>query len=123
MDITVQRIEALVAETGITMRDLAETVGCSKSAIQRYMTGQRDMPTSIVNGFAKAFNVHPAYLFGWVDDRHFPVEEKKPGTMTEAELSENKRALMQLIEECPEDQAARLLQILQLFLHSEQQGN
>lgn len=123
MDIILQRIEALVAETGITMRDLAESVGCSKSAIQRYLTGQRDMPTSVVNGFAKAFNVHPAYLFGWVDDRHFSIEEKKPGTMTEAELSENKRALMQLVQDCPEDQAARLLQILQLFLQNAPRDN
>lgn len=121
MDITLSRIEKLVEETGATTRVLAEAVGCSKSAIQRYLTGQREMPTSVINGFAKAFNVHPAYLFGWVDDRHFSIDEKKPAASEGDELSANKRALMQLVQKCPEEDAGRLLQILQLFLDNAKQ--
>lgn len=123
MDITLNRIEKLVEETGATTRELAEVVGCSKSAIQRYLTGQREMPTSVVNGFATAFGVHPAYLFGWVDDRHFNIDEKKPVTQKGNEQSDNKQALMQLIQNCSEEDAARLLQIMQLFLDNAKQDN
>lgn len=123
MDITLTRIETLVEETGATTRELAEAVGCSKSAIQRYLTGQREIPTSVVNGLANAFGVHPAYLFGWVDDRHFDIEEKKPVTLESNEHSANKRALMQLIQNCSDEDAARLLQIVQLFLDNARRDN
>lgn len=123
MDITLTRIEKLVEETGATTRELAEAVGCSKSAIQRYLTGQREIPTSVISGLANAFGVHPAFLFGWVDDRHFHIEEKKPVPPEGNELSANKRALMQLVQNCSDEDAARLLQIMQLFLDNAKQGN
>ena len=121
MDITLLRIEKLVEETGATTRELAEAVGCSKSAIQRYLTSQREMPTSVVKGFAKAFNVHPAYLFGWVDDPHFDFDAKKPVAAEDNELSATKQAVSQLVRDCSEENATRLLQIMQLFLDSEKQ--
>lgn len=53
------------------------------------------------------------------------IESKKqPAASNEDdELEENKKALMQLVRDCPEDSAGRLLQIMQLFLESEKQGN
>lgn len=121
MDITLSRIEQLVNETGLTTRELAEAVGCSKSAIQRYLTGQRDIPTSVISGLAKAFHVHPAYLFGWVDDRYFAANIEKPATPEGDELSANKQALFNLVQNCPEEEAGRLLQIMQLFLDNAKQ--
>lgn len=50
-------------------------------------------------------------------------DKKKPGTAEGAELSENKKALMQLIQNCPEEDAGRLLQVLQLFLDNAKQDN
>lgn len=123
MSITLDRIGKLVEETGATNRELAETIGCSKSAVQRYLTGQRDMPLSVVVGFARAFNVHPAYLFGWVDDRNYTIEKQPAAPVEDDELEENKKALMQLVRNCSEESAGRLLQIMQLFLESEKQGN
>ena len=123
MSITVDRIKKMIEETGLSVRELAEAADCSKSAMQRYISGERDIPTSVITGLANAFHVHAAYLFGWVDDRNFTIE-KRPATPGEGdELTENKKALMQLIQDCPEDKAARLLQIMQLFLYSEKQEN
>lgn len=50
-------------------------------------------------------------------------DKKKPATGEGDELTENKKALMQLIQSCPEDKAARLLQIMQLFLDSEKRDS
>ena len=123
MSITVDRIKKLIEETGLTVRELAEASDCSKSAMQRYISGERDIPVDVITGLSKAFHVHAAYLFGWVDDRNFTIEQKPTTPATGDELSANKKALMQLIEDCPEDKAGRLLQIMQLFLDSEQQEN
>ena len=111
MNITVERIQALVESSGVTVRELAENAGCSKSAMQRYIAGERDIPTNIVSGIASAFNVHPAYLFGWVDDPHYsPDKTKQP---TESELSETKSetklALHDLVDSLSESEAAVLL--------------
>lgn len=121
MNTTVDRIKKLIEETGLSVRELAEAADCSKSAMQRYIAGERDIPTSVICGLANVFHVHAAYLFGWVDDRNYTIE-KKPAAQREGdELTEDKKALMQLIHDCPEDKAARLLQIMKLFLESEQQ--
>lgn len=117
LNITLTRIKELTDESGLTVRELAAAADCSKSAMQRYIAGERDIPTSVINGLANAFNVHPAYLFGWVDDRHYTPETKnKPTTLTDSELTDNKKALMRLVRDCPEEKADRLLQIMQLFL-------
>lgn len=107
MNITVERIQALVESSGVTVRELAENAGCSKSAMQRYISGACAIPTTAVSGIASAFNVHPAFLFGWVDDPHYsPDNEKQP---VENELSEVKRALIDLVEGLSESEAAVLL--------------
>lgn len=123
MNITLERIERLIEETGLTVRELAASANCSKSAMQRYIAGERDMPTSVINGLADAFRVHPAYLFGWVDDRNYTIEKQPAAPIEDDELEENKKALIQLVRSCSEESAGRLLQIMQLFLESEKQGN
>lgn len=107
MKITVERIKELVEDTGTTVRDLAEAAGCSKSAMQRYISGERDIPTSVISGIAKAFHVHPAYLFGWVDDKNYTVDKAKQPVQDE--LSEVKQALIELVESLSENEAAVLL--------------
>lgn len=107
MEITVSRINELAESKSYTIRELAEIAGCSKSAMQRYLAGDRDIPTSVVVGLAKAFNVHAAYLLGWVDDKNYvPDKQKQP---VQNELSDVKRALIDLVEGLSENEAAVLL--------------
>ena len=110
---TVKRIQNLIEGAGITVRELAEIAGCSKSAMQRYISGERDIPTNVINGIASAFNVHPAYLFGWVDDKNYNPDEQKQ--FTEGELSPLTIEIMQKVEEMTEDQKKKFLQVLSLF--------
>lgn len=117
MEVTVARIKELAENNGSTIRELAETAGCSKSAMQRYLAGDRDIPTNVVVGLAAAFNVHAAYLFGWVDDKNYtPNIEKQP---TQDELSEKKRDFIKKIERMSEAQVERLEQILALVENTE----
>lgn len=111
MNITVDRISALIEETDLTVRELAEYAGCSKSAMQRYITGERDIPTSVINGLAKAFHVHPAFLFGWVDDKNYKLQGKPTET---SELSAKKKEFIQRVSEMSDAQLERLEKILAL---------
>ena len=117
MDITVTRIKELVSDTGITVRDLADAAGCSKSAMQRYISGEREIPTNIISGIAGAFNVHPAYLFGWVDDKNYQPKKEARQVMIELDcLSDTQKELFAFCESVPEEKAGKLLQAMKLFL-------
>ncbi len=109
---TVSRIKKLAETNAATIRELAEVAGCSKSAMQRYIAGERDIPTSVINGIANAYGVHPAYLMGWVDDKNYsPQKEEQP---TESALSIRKKEFIKKIEGMSDAQLDRLEQILAL---------
>ena len=112
MKLTVSRIKTLVEVNATTIRELAEAAGCSKSAMQRYLVGDRDIPTSIIIGIADAFKVHPAYLMGWVNDKNYSPDIKEQPT--ESELSIKKKEFIKKIEGMTDAQLERLEQILAL---------
>ena len=112
MNVTVSRIKQLAEDKSTTIRELAEVAGCSKSAMQRYIAGDRDIPTSVISGIANAFNVHPAYLMGWVDDKHYSLPKEKQST--ESELSLQKKQFIKKIENMTDAEIERLEQILAL---------
>ena len=109
---TVSRIKKLVESNSATIRELAEAAGCSKSAMQRYIAGDRDIPTSVIIGIANAYGVHPAYLMGWVDDKNYYLPKKEQST--ESELSIKKKEFIQKIEGMTDFQVERLEKILAL---------
>jgi transcriptional regulator with XRE-family HTH domain len=112
MNKTVIRIKELAETNNATIRELAEAAGCSKSAMQRYISGDRDIPTSVVTGIANAYGVHPAYLIGWVDDKNYSPNKKEQST--ESELSIRKKEFIKKIEGMSDAQLDRLEQILAL---------
>lgn len=59
------RLRALIAERGLSYRDLSERTGIAKSAIQRYATGvTQKIPFDRLTRLAEALEVEPAYLMG-----------------------------------------------------------
>ena len=119
MNLTIERIKKLIEETGLTVRELAEAADCSKSAMQRYIAGERDIPTSVINGLAAAFKVHPAYLFGWVDNKNYNPNKKEARQIMIDELkclSDAHKELFLFAESIPEEKAARALEALKILL-------
>lgn len=108
MELTVLRIKELSEQKGVTIRELAEYAGCSKSAMQRYISNERDIPTTVVVGIANAFDVHPAYLLGWIDDKKY-IPPTQP---VEDDLSDKKKEFIQRIHQMSDAQLDRLEQIL-----------
>ena len=76
---TRQRIQDLIKSNNTTQAELAETVGLSKSALSRYLSGQTDnLGDGFIIRIAKHFNVSTDFLLGETDipDRkNYDIEE------------------------------------------------
>lgn len=122
---TAERLKHIMSSRGLKQVDILTMckpyctrygVKMNKSDISQYVSGKAEPSQDKLVVLAMALSVQESWLMG------FDVPESKKPAAQGDELTENKKALMQLIEDCPEDKAARLLQIMQLFLDSEKQG-
>lgn len=60
-------------DMGLTLQEVADVVGISMSAVQKYEKGKiKNVYTSIVESFAKALHCSPLYLLNWTDNPNFP---------------------------------------------------
>ena len=86
---------------GLTQKELAKLLDCSHTTISKYEQGEiENMPRPRMNLLADILDISPVVLFDLEDKTKQPVEN---------ELSEVKRALMDLIESLSESEAAVLL--------------
>ena len=85
-----ERIKQIRIRHGYSMSEFAKLIGCSKSAIGMYETGQRKPKYEILESIADTFNVDMNYLLGKSDTERlenftlssqfsnlFPIEKKK----------------------------------------------
>lgn len=64
------RIRQACKKKGISYGNLSKATGISKSALQRYATGEtKNIPIEKIEKIALALGVTPQYLAGWTDDR------------------------------------------------------
>ena len=104
------RLKAAMHNVGKTQADLARETGISKATLSRYLSGQFEPKQIAVNKLAIALNVSEMWLWGC----DVPMEKQK--TAPEDGLSEAKRQLLALAENCSEEEAERLLQVMELIL-------
>ena len=63
------RLKSLRIQQGLSLQELAQRTGLSKSTLQRYETGGiRNLPIDKVEALAKALNTTAKYIMGWEDD-------------------------------------------------------
>lgn len=63
------RILQLITEKGLSYSDLSKSTGISKSALQRYATGETPkIPLDRLELIASALGVSASYLMGWEED-------------------------------------------------------
>jgi transcriptional regulator with XRE-family HTH domain len=106
-----QRIKHRRKELGISADKLGEIIGKNRATIFRYENGDiENMPLDVVEPIAKALLTTPQYLMGWDE------EEKTAAISGNGTMSEAKQKLFALAENCSEEEAARLLQMMELFL-------
>ena len=106
-----EKIIALCNEKGIKGGKMCTDIGMSKGILTDLKMGrQSGISTANAQKIASYFGVTVGYLLG--------EEEEKEKTAAEngSSLSEAKQKLFALAENCSEEEAARLLQMMELFL-------
>lgn len=66
MDIRAERISKAIKDKGLSYAELERITGVSKSALQRYATGEtKKIPVDVIEKIAAATGVTARYLMGW----------------------------------------------------------
>ena len=105
-----QKIKDLRKEKGLTLEQVAAVVGVGKSTVRKWETGMiANMRRDKIAALAKALGTTPAYLMGWKED-----DKKIP--LTEDQLSEGEKLMLQLFRQIPEDKQTEALDLLRVAL-------
>lgn len=100
-------IRCLRIKHGMTQEELGKVIGVQKSAIRKYESGLvENIPRSSIEKMAKLFGVSPSYLMGWGDE----------STLTESDLTEEKKLLLDLFDQVPEEQQQIVLNMIKAAL-------
>lgn len=104
-DISKRILETITCKD-ISYGDLSDKTGIPKSALQRYATGQTEkIPIDRLEKIASAIGVTTSFLMGW------DSADKKEQPADSGELSEDRKAMHDLVDSLSDDQVRRLLQI------------
>lgn len=105
------RIKEAMMLTEKTQADLVRETGLNKSTISRYLSGTIEPKQIAISRLASSLNVDEMWLWGY----DVPMQ-KKTATQKDSGMSEAKQQLLALAESCSDEEAARLLQMMELFL-------
>ena len=107
-----ENIIALCTERGIKGGKMCTDIGMSKGILTDLKMGrQSGISTANAQKIASYFGVTVGYLLGEEE-----AENKKTAAQNGNGMSEAKQKLFALAEECSEEEATRLLQMMELFL-------
>lgn len=111
------RIKKALAIRNMKQADLCEKTGISKSSISEWLSGKHEPMQDKVFILAQALDVDPVWLWGYdvpMEKKAQPEAKKIP--LTEAELSEGEKLLLQLFRQIPEDRQPEALDLLRVAL-------
>lgn len=111
---TSDRLREAMKEANKTQADLCRETGLSKSTLSRYLSGGFEPKQNAIHKLAMALNVSEMWLWGF--DVPMERETKKAAPEHGSGQSEAKAKLFALADECTEEEAERLLQMMELFL-------
>lgn len=95
-----------------TQADLVRETGLSKSTLSRYLSGEFEPKQNAVAKLATSLSVNEMWLWGY----DVPMGKKETATQTDNGLSPAKQQLLALAENCTEEDAEKLLQMMQILL-------
>jgi transcriptional regulator with XRE-family HTH domain len=107
---TSSRLKEAMYGAGKTPADLARETGLNKSTLSRYLSGAIEPKQNAIAKLASSLNVSEMWLWG------YDVPMVKKETAPEGGLSESKQKLLALAESCSEEDAEKLLQMMQILL-------
>lgn len=117
-----ERISMAISEKGISYAELEKITGVSKSALQRYATGQtKKIPIDVIEKIAVATGVSARYLMGW-DEKTAPADGESDSSVDIAALLETARPRSEwreIIGQLSRENKIKLLEYARLLLLSQ----
>lgn len=77
----------------LTMKDVAESIGVSLSAYQKYENGTRDVSTEMINKIADFYGVTTDYLLG---------REEQPNPLATLNVTVNDEKFIEIYQDLPD---------------------
>ena len=109
---TSSRIKEAMYAAGKTPADLARDTGLNKSTLSRYLSGAIEPKQHAIAKLASVLGVSEMWLWGY----DVPMAKKESAPDNGSGLSKAKQELLALAENCSEEEAERLLQVMELIL-------
>ena len=117
-----ERISMAISEKGISYAELEKITGVSKSALQRYATGQtKKIPIDVIEKIAVATGVSARYLMGW-DEKTAPADGESDSSVDIAALLETARPRSEwreIIGQLSRENKLKLIEYARLLLLSQ----
>ena len=116
------RIAKALSIRGMRQYELCQKTNIPKSAISQYISGAFEPKQDRIYLISQALNVDPVWLMGYdvpMEKKAQPENKKIP--LTEPELSEGEKVLLDLFNRVPEDQQQLVLQMIRAALGSREQ--
>lgn len=125
-----ERLKQLRNETGVTMEDLAEEIGTTKSTISRYENNKREPKKHFIEKTADYFGVSTDYLLGLTNNRSNAdkiknaISDDKGLQETWEQISqrENLQLLFKQTKDLDDDAIKQIIRIIKA-IEDEEQGN
>ena len=114
---TADRLKEAMYASQKTSADLARETGLSKSTLSRYLSGGFEPKQNAIAKLASSLNVSEMWLWGY--DVPMAKETKKSAPIEESGMSEAKMKLFALADSCTEEEAERLLKVMELILEKQ----
>ena len=109
---TSDRLKEAMMLASKTQADLVRETGLSKSTLSRYLSGGFEPKQNAIEKLSSALNVNEMWLWGY----DIPMEKKKTAINDDSSISDSKKQLLALAEQCSEEDAEKLLQMMQILL-------
>jgi transcriptional regulator with XRE-family HTH domain len=101
----------------MTQTELCTRTKIPKSSLSEYLNGKHEPGQDKVFILAKALDVDPVWLWGYdvpMEKKAQPEQKKIP--LTEPELSEGEKLVLELFRQIPEDKQTEALDLLRVAL-------
>ena len=112
-----KRIRNAIQDKGLSYAELEKITGVSKSALQRYASGEtKKIPVDVIEKIAEATGVESRYLMGWDSEEAATVQKLKDQIayleQKNAPNDEVRSEIVEMIRQMSDSQAEKLRDFL-----------
>lgn len=95
-----ENIKSKRLELGLTLEEVANKIGVKKPTLQRYESGViSNIPSDKIEALAEIFDISPAYLMGWEDEKKENKSTFNPNIITKKDEKSIQKDLKKIMDD------------------------